>query len=65
MYMVGGGRSRVHRGNKPYPGATRFMTPSMPKPPIDWWGTISNIAGGVLFFGSVGLLIYVLLLAYG
>ena len=38
MYMVGGGNSRVQRGCKPYPGATRWMTPSkpvrQPKPPF-------------------------------
>lgn len=65
MYMVGGGNGRVHRSDKPYPGATRFMAPSMPKPPIDWWGIISNITGGLLYFGSVALLCYVLLIAYG
>lgn len=65
MYWAGGCPSRVHRGNKTYPGAKRFMQPIVPKPPIDWREIISNIVGGTLFFGSVGLLIYVLLLVGG
>jgi hypothetical protein len=36
MYMVGGGHERVQRGNKPYPGATRWMTPPKEKRPFDW-----------------------------
>ena len=36
MYMVGGGCERVQRGNKPYPGATRWMTPPKEKRPFNW-----------------------------
>ena len=39
------------------------MQPSMPKPPIGWYEIIGNIIGGTLFFGTLGMLIYVLLLA--
>lgn len=65
MYWAGGCPGRVHRGNKPYPGAKRFMQPSMPKPPIDWYEIIGNIIGGTLFFGTLGMLVYILLLAFG
>lgn len=63
MYWAGNCPVRVHRGSKPYPGAKRFMQPVLAKPPIDWREVISNIFGGTLFFGTLGLLIYVLLLA--
>lgn len=35
MYMVGSG-SRVHRSQNTYPGATRWMTPAVPKREISW-----------------------------
>lgn len=46
MYWAGGCPGRVHRGNKPYPGAKRFMEPKMEPMPRDWYGIVVNILGG-------------------
>ena len=63
MYMVGGGSSRVHRGNKPYPGAKRFMVP--PKPPVNWRQVASDIVGATLIFALLLFLAYILVLGLG
>jgi hypothetical protein len=61
MYWAGGCPGRVHRGNKPYPGAKRFMQPKMEPMPRDWHGIISNTIGSLLLFSLVGFLVYILL----
>lgn len=65
MYMVGGGSDRVHRGNKPYYGATRFMTPTKVKTPINWREVITNIIYGVIFFFALSILMLTLILSLG
>ena len=52
MYMVGGSPGRVHRGNKPYPGAKRFMQPSKVKRPFDW-RLAGEMVMAVLYFGGL------------
>lgn len=60
MYMVGGGSSRVHRGNRPYPGARRFLQP--PKPPINWRRIIGHTVLGLTYGALLALLTFVMAL---
>lgn len=62
MYMVGGGHERVQRGNKPYPGATRWMTPPKEKRPFDWRVAVNVGCALLTFVIGIGDLVILMLL---
>jgi hypothetical protein len=62
MYMVGGGHERVQRGNKPYPGATRWMTPPKEKRPFDLRLAVDVVFALVAFVIGIGDLVILMLL---
>lgn len=63
MYMVGGGSTRVHRGNRTYPGARRFLQP--PKPPIDWRRVVGNVFIGLCFAVAIIPLLWMMVAMLG
>lgn len=62
MYMVGGGHERVQRGNNPYPGATRWMTPPKEKRPFDWRMAVNVVCALLTFVIGIGDLVILMLL---
>jgi hypothetical protein len=62
MYMVGGGHERVQRGNKPYPGATRWMTLPKVKEPFNWRLAVDVVFALLSFAIGMGSLVMMMLL---